>query len=419
MQNNNWSLVCHSDYGDKGSVAIVSATDNGFEVKQVTMSEPTGNAAAARPYLFGIAEDGRAISMDASSKAVSHNDKLPADIFPAYSYLDNTHDRIWFVYDGDKETGNDPVNCADGGSSVTVVNRKTGEVLKTLCVGRGHHMTAFTHPTSNHPDTPKLAFVSDLLDGTMCIVGNDETKPDEFLKILQVINLCEVEKEDGDEVCVPNNAFPHGILFSQSTGKIYSLNNGYGSIVIIDPTTCEIENRYSLKKCSNLLGSADGQFLVGKGADRKSDAEHVIGKLTVLDANNGETVAHHDINDYYPSVYRFSPDGKKLYLTSASTGKGVQKDNLSNDTVQVYDTSMLPEITLSKTLKVGTAACGRRPIAFAYQDKVISHIFVPNPTDGTLSIFNGNDELLDTITIGEKNCKEVLFSFWGDGIYGA
>jgi len=419
MQKNDWTLVCHSNYGNGGTIAMVRPQADGFSVEQLPMGAATGKAPAARPYFFGINADGRASAMDPQSKAVTQHSQLPTDVFPAYAYLDNAHDRIWFVYDGDEDTGNDPVNCPNGGSSVTIVKRKTGEVLKTLCVGRGHHMTAFSAPSVEHPDTPKLAFVSDLLDGTMCIVGNDENKPDEFLKILKVINLCEAEKEDGGEICVPNNAFPHGILYSASQGKIFSLNNGYGTIVVINPRTLEIEDRYTLKKCSNLLGSADGNFLVGKGADRKSNPEHVIGKLTVLDARSGDTVAHFDIQDYYPSVYRFSADAKKLYLTSASTGKGVQFDNLDNTSVQVYDTSKLPAIKLANTLRVGKAACGRRPIAFAHQGTQITHVFIPNPTDGTLSIFDGNDQLLDTVTIGQPNCEEVLFSFWGDGIYGA
>ncbi|MDH5301280.1 MAG: hypothetical protein OEW58_07965 [Gammaproteobacteria bacterium] len=419
MQNQDWALVCHSNYGSKGTIAVVRPDKNGFSVAQLPMTQATGKTPAARPYFFGINGDGQAISMDPQSKTVVQSNELPADVFPAYAYLDPAHNRIWFVYDGDEDTGNDPVNCPNGGSSVTVVNRKTGKVLKTLCVGRGHHMTAFSAPSAQHPDVPKLAFVSDLLDGTMCIVGNDESNPDQFLKILKVINLCEPEKENGGQDCVPNNAFPHGILYATSQGKIFSLNNGYGTIVVIDPRTLEIENRYQLKHCSNLLGSAEGRFLVGKGADRKSNPDHVIGKLTVLDASSGDTVAHLDLQDFYPSVYRFSLDGKKLYLTSASTGKGTQFNNLQNTSVQVYDTSKLPAIQLQKTLQVGKASCGRRPIAFAHQGTQISHVFIPNPTDGTLSIFDGNDVLLDTVTIGEPNCEEVLFSFWGDNIYGA
>ncbi|MFC1749127.1 hypothetical protein ACFL2V_10010, partial [Pseudomonadota bacterium] len=60
------------------------------------------------------------------------------------------------------------------------------------------------------------------------------------------------------------------------------------------------------------------------------------------------------------------------------------------------------------------------PIAFLERDDEAPLIFAPNPTQGTLAIIDGeNDEVIETVTIGEGNIKEVSFSFWRDKeIYG-
>lgn len=414
MQKQDWVLVCHSDYGDKGSIAVIRQKETGYDVKQIELSESTGESLVRRPVFFGLDANDQAIVMDMINKTVATQNGVPADVFPAYSYRDDEHQRIWFMQDGEKDTGNDTFNCGDSGASVTIATRDAdAKLIKTLCVGRGHHVTSFINTGDQ-----KIAFVSNLQDGTICVVNNDDSS-DDFLSIKKVINLCEADKEDGNADVVPNNAFPHGMVFSKTTGKLYNLNNGYGTVAVINPQTQEIENRFALKGCSNLLDSPDGRFLIGKGADRKSDAEHVIGKLVVLDAETGDALNELAIQDFYPSVYRFSKDGNKLYVTSASTGKGTQKDNLVNTTVQIYDTSNLPALPLLKTLEVGKAECGRRPIAFAHNGNDITHTFIPNPTDGTMSIFDADDQHVDTVTIAEKNCNELLFSFWGDGIYGA
>jgi DNA-binding beta-propeller fold protein YncE len=133
----------------------------------------------------------------------------------------------------------------------------------------------------------------------------------------------------------------------------------------------------------------------------------------------GNTVAELDIPDVYPSTYRFSPDGDKLYVTTASTGKGEQKANLKMDKVLVYDTRNLPEISLFKELDVGIADCGRRPVAYTENNGQTQWVFIPNPTDGTLTIIDGlTDTVADTLTLGEGNIQEVLFSFWNPSIKG-
>ena len=140
-----------------------------------------------------------------------------------------------------------------------------------------------------------------------------------------------------------------------------------------------------------------------------------------MDAEAGEITTSLDIQDFYPSVYRFNPEGNKLYVTAAATGKDVQLNNLRTDIVQIYDTSNLPALTLTKELKLEPCLSGRRPIAFLEQENTAPIVFIPNPTQGSLTIIDGEtDKIIDTVNIGEGDIKEFSFSFWRDrNIYGA
>ncbi|MDH5694772.1 MAG: YncE family protein, partial [Gammaproteobacteria bacterium] len=277
--------------------------------------------------------------------------------------------------------------------------------------GRGHHVACFTGG--------KRMVLTNLLSGNALVMGNDASDSDTYLKTISEINLCEPEKEKDGTTGVPNNAFPHGLVYSKVTDRVYNLNNGYGTIAVINTETAEIESRIPLKGCSNLLDSPCGNFVIGKGADRKGNPDHVIGKLAVIDVKARKEVNTIEPQDYYPSCYRFSPDGKKLYVTSAATGKGAQKDNLKINTVQVYDATKLPELPLIKEVEVGVADVSRRPIAFTV-DSNNYRVFVPNPTDGTVSILDGtNDTLLNTIKVGKPGAMEINFSYLEMSVYGA
>jgi len=414
-----WSLVCHLVTEGKGSVSIVNQAGDKFVCEQGQAGALSGADISKQPLFLGVDNNNAPIVMKAEDRSVSTMAQVAADAFPIYSYRDPQSDFVWFVSDGEKKTGNDELNCGTSGSPIIIFKRtETGsaELVKLICMGRGHHVITFTEPCEQQATMPSRAFVSNLLDGSINVVNNAPGTQG-YLDIIETINLCESDKEDGGQMVLPNNAFPHGQVYSPRTGKIYSYNNGYGTVVVLDPITCAIESRIKMKVSSNLLMSPDQRFLIGKGADRKSDANHVVGRLTVIDIDQGEVVSTLDIPDVYPSVYRFSPDGTRLYVTTAATGKGVQHDNLNLDSLLVYDATVLPELKLLKEVNVGVANCGRRPIAF---DNAGQYVFVPNPTDASVTILDSRDDrVIDTISIGGAAAEEINFSFWGGDIYGA
>ncbi|RMH16685.1 MAG: hypothetical protein D6698_09410, partial [Gammaproteobacteria bacterium] len=343
----------------------------------------------------------------------------PDNINPVYAYRDQVSGRMWYTHDGDKESGRDLVNCPEGGAAVVVTEEVNGSIRhrQTFCLGRGHHVVEFSYPTEQDPSIPRRAFVTSLLDGVMDVIGNDEGEPDTFMKVIKRINLLEADRED-EGTDIPNNAFPHGMVFSPHTGRIYSLNNGYKTVVVVNPHTLEIEKRFVMQGSNNLLLSPCGRYLVGKGADRKSDPEHVNGTLPIMDIETGEILDTVILKDVYPSTYRFAPGGDALYVTTATTGKGAQRDNLKNDVVLVFDARRLPELPLVEEVKVGLAANGRRPHAFLRQGEGYRYAFVPNPTDGTVSILDSRHHVLDTVTIAEKPASELAIELWQDCLYG-
>jgi DNA-binding beta-propeller fold protein YncE len=419
-----WSFACHLSEGDHGSLVLIQHNEGKTRVAPIERAPASGMEGPRRPLLIGLADDNTVLTMDAVSKQVRRVSALPSDAVPIYAYTDAATNTYWMVNDGDKDSGVDILNCGNTGSPVVVVkglgNVQSAECLKTICLGRGHHVTVFTAPSALAPRVPRRAFSSNLLDGTISVIGNDPADSATYLKVIATLNLSDPRHEDGKREAIPNNAFPHGMAYSPITGKVYNMNNGYGTVAVIDPIRNSVETTVAMKTSSNLLLSPDGRFLIGKGADRKTDPEHVIGRLSIMDAVNNRLAGTVDLPDVYPSVYRFSGDGGKLYVTTASTGKGKQKDNLKLNSVLIFDTTALPEITLLKEVAIGRADCGRRPIAFIDQGGQGTWVFLPNPSDGTLSILDGAaDTVKETVKIGRPNLTEINFSFWSGLSYGA
>ncbi|MEJ2566270.1 MAG: hypothetical protein P8141_09960 [Gammaproteobacteria bacterium] len=397
----NFSLAYYAGDRRTGSLSVIRSVAGKITVKALAQAAPSGADSAHKAVLIGVDEGDGIVLMDPASKEIQFKESLPADAFPAHVYSDPGSSRDWFMNDGDKETGNDTLNCGDRGSSVTVVDHSgsaRAAWLKTICVGRGHHQAMFTYPADAAPQVPRRAYISNLQDGTLSVIGNDPGDAQNFLQVLGTINLCEPDKEeDGAGMVVPNKAFPHGLAYSACTGKLYNLNNGYGSVAVIDPRSGVIEERIPFKGHSNLFASPDGRYLIGRGADRKSDPDHVVGKLSVFDPTSKRVVAKLDLPDIYISKYYYNPEGSKLYLTTASSGSPQQQRHLKTDVVLVFDITALPRLELIKELKVGAAGA----LAFHAADGRTQRVFCSNSATGTLVILDGErDTVLESVSVG-------------------
>ena len=401
MSDRDYTLVYYTGDRQQGSLTLVRECNGRRSIETVPQAPASGQPPELRPVLVGMTREGEVILLEPQSKEIRVQDTFPADAFPAHIYSDPRSTRDWFMNDGDKETGNDRLNCGDQGSSVTVVRDTASRDARwegTICVGRGHHQAAFTYPSDAAPQVPITAYVSNLKDGTLSVVGNDPRDPATDLQVLATINLCEVEREEElQEAAEPNHAFPHGLVYSPLCGKVYNLNNGYGTVAVIDPVAHRIESRFSFAGHSNLFITPDGRYLFGRGADRKSDPQHVIARLTVHDIAAGETVEQITLPDIYISKYYFNADGSKLYLTTGSSGSPEQRAHLKDDVLLIFDLTDLPRLQLRKEHRLGAAAGA---LAMLDQEGRTRWVFSANAAEGTLSILDGDsDEIVETFAV--------------------
>lgn len=384
-----------------GSVSVVGRDGGATRIDALPVEPETGLAAELKPIFVGLTEDRRVILLDPKSKEIRLGAGFPADAFPAHIYSDPNSDRDWFMNDGDKETGNDRLNCGEGGSSVTVVEKTSSaraRFLKTICVGRGHHQAAFTYPSAQAPHVPHRAYISSLKDGTLSAIGNDPADPATYLKVIATLNLCEIDKEkDMAEPAVPNNAFPHGLAYSPLSGKLYNLNNGYGNVAVIDPATNRIEGRFPFKGHSNLFMAPGGRYIIGRGADRKSDPEHVIAKLTAFDVVENRIVGTLELPDIYISKYYFNPEGTRLYLTTSSSGSPEQQANIKADALLVLDLTALPALKLARELRLGSPSGS---LAFVQAGGATALVCSSHAEDGAVVMIDGaRDEIVETLAV--------------------
>lgn len=384
-----------------GSVSVIRRENGRTHVDPLAVEPETGFASELKPIFVGLSEDRRVILLDPKSKQISLRAGFTADAFPAHIYSDPNSNRDWFMNDGDKETGNDRLNCGDQGSSVTVVENTASaqaKFLRTVCVGRGHHQAAFTWPSAQAPGVPHRAYISSLKDGTLSAIGNDPNDPATYLQVVATINLCETDREEGMTApTVPNNAFPHGLAYSPLTGKLYNLNNGYGNVAVIDPVSNRIEMRFPFKGHSNLFMAPGGRYIIGRGADRKSDPNHVVARLTVLDVTDNRIVDKLDLPDIYISKYYFNPEGTKLYLTTSSSGSPEQQANIKADALLVLDLTMLPKLRLTRELRLGTSSGS---LDFLRVNGSAALVFSSHGEDGTVAVIDAaRDEKIETIAV--------------------
>ncbi len=362
-----------------------------------------------------------------------HEGNLLTGTRPVHIYRDPTDGEvIWSMNDGDNAPGtttpgDDLINCNNParlggpvpGSSVTILhNSHLGPganpptVEKTVCVlADGHHVTAF----SSGAGVPKRAFVSSETGGEIAVIDNEPASPTKWQMIAR-IDLCNPAKETdpatcNDESVIPlttaftaNNAHPHGIRWSKLTQKVYSIQEGYGEIAEIDPTTLVITNTFDLTGLPyTTFGiSPDGRFLLLRGDTTPSTGT----KLGVIDLGTAGTPRTDftiaALDGTSPGAFKFSPDGKRFYILAGNAATATKKDRLF-----AFDASALTAATPSLTLlrEIVLAATGGHSMDVLAQGPVgageAKYIVVSNSTDNSVSIINATDNLIkQTVTVG-------------------
>ena len=320
---------------------------------------------------------------------------------PVHIYRDPTDGEvIWSMIDGNATTGIDSVSAqigsngpiidcsATGGGAVTILHNShigpggnVPTIIGKVCLlAAGHKVTAFSRPTASNPAIPKLAFTSSTTAGEVSVIDNQETLPGgaanpNYLKLIARVDLC---TDAGQTAQIPaqpacddefstglttaftsNKSNPHGIRYSKLTGKIYSIQENYRSLVEIDPTLVvsgQGHNKAAITRELNLAGTPyasygitpDGRFLFVRGVDTTTDSAHVLGKIGVVDlAANPLAVTSFNLpemTDVVPSTFKFAPNGQRLYMLAANTATGTvsQPVNQRKNLLFAYDSSAFP-----------------------------------------------------------------------------
>jgi hypothetical protein len=310
---------------------------------------------------------------------------------PAHIYRDPTDGEvIWSMIDGNATTGLDSVSAtikdsgavvdcsATGGGAVTILHNShipsggnVPKIIGKVCLlAAGHKVTAF----SSGAGVPRRTFISSQTTGEIAVIDNEETLAaggvnPKYLKLIDRIDLCTNDGEalNGQGVCdvnlnlanspnTPNKSNPHGIRFSSLTKKIYSIQEGYRTIVEIDPDSHDIINTFNLSGTpyTGFGITPNGRYLILRGIDITTSLTRLTGKIAVYDLSTTPATKIEfdlpDLSQIVPGSFKMAPDGNKLYLLAANSaptsGPIVPNSNQVADMVKdrlfVYDLSVLP-----------------------------------------------------------------------------
>lgn len=348
---------------------------------------------------------------------------------------------LWTMNDGDLGTGLDTVaNCTQGGSVSVLHNSHLGvggekpRVTSIVCLsGKGAHFIAFSQPPIT---TQELAFVSSQTTGLISILLPVPTAGGDIAwsEFFQKIDLCDSAKETslGHPVCdgsatTANHSLPAGIFWSKVTGKIYSHLAGYRSVVEIDPTTFTITRRVDVAQFQQAAITPDGRFLFLVGEDSTSDPAKVIGRFGFVDVTQPLlTVAGpRTIDHVRPAQFRFTPDGRRLYMTQTNATIGLtpqQSGVMLRDKLFVFDAttwpSSFPLLTTVDLPSVGPLGIHALDLWVtgskgAGSAKGIVVTNAPHGGNGSVSLIEArNHTIAETIPVG-RNPEQVTVYYAG------
>ncbi|TGL44048.1 cell surface protein [Leptospira wolffii] len=302
----------------------------------------------------------------------------------------------WLMNDGDG-TGADPILCPSQPTkgSFSVIHDSMDPVAlahvhASVCVGLGPHEAA------SQTMAPYLGLVTNQGDNTISVVNNDMSSAT-FLSstLLNTISL---------------SGTPKGIVYSAHTNKFYTyLSSGTGSIAVIDPTgngntgalatgINNVGTKYNILKIDST-----GRYLILSGTDTSASPNK--GLLLSIDLHMGSLGTPISVNGTGFSDIQLTPDGMFLVVASASSDSGTATDQF-----YVYDTSALPELTLSKKIAVGSTNQSYRSFSFLTSGSSLLGGIVPNYNNGTITVFNPGLDPVGTLTVGGNPSYTTVFS---------
>jgi hypothetical protein len=445
-------LVFVNNTGDKTLTSVALKGDSGSAVVGTIDAAKFENVALGDmqftegEWIFlNLGAANKVATIDPLTGAIPvHEANLTAGTRPVHMYRDPTDGEvIWVGNDGDNAAGtttpgDDLINCnnparaggAVTGGSVTILhNSHMGPgghpptVEKTVCLlASGHKVAAFPQPTATNAAIPRRVFVSSEIGGEIAVLDNEPASPTKWQMIGRV-DLCNPLKETipadcNNESATPlttaftaNNSHPHGIRWSKLTGKVYSIQEGYGQIVEIDPVTLASTVIIDLAGTpyTSYGITPSGRFLLLRGQTLVPQATNLgVLDLSVTPAVRTDfTIAALDGTS--PGSFKFSPDGKRFYILAGNTATATKKDRLFAFDASTL-TAAVPSFTLLKEIPL-VATGGHSLDVLALGAGEARYIVVSNSTDNSVSIINATDNLIkQTVTVGPTPGGVLIYS---------
>lgn len=467
------AFVKNSGVGSQNTLSVVG-TDTQGNLKLVSTMGSAGefenNALGDMQVSNGnwvfmnLTAGGKVATIDPLSGATPiHEANLESRTRPVHIYRDPTDGEvIWSMNDGDATNGNDS-GCAVGGSVTVLHNSHLGsggnppKVAGTTCtLAAGHGVTAFSHPTATDAAIPKYAVVTNAKGGQMAFLDNNELSST-YRQMVARLDLCTdagqaglkpagaaCNDESSKALTDPftfNGSNPHGIRWSQVSGKIYSNQarevedgeeTGYGEIIEVDPKLIVQgpgHNKAAITRTLNLLGTPytsygitpNGRFLFLRGIDLTTDAQHIIGKLGVVDlsASSALTIVNlPDLVDVVPSTFKFTPDGQRMYLlaSNTATGNDAQKAAQKKDLLFVFNPSTFPAAPQSVAqIDLSPAATHNFDVLVQGSGQA-SGVLVSNGgagVTGSVTLINANNQIQGNSLVVGVNPGAIMFFYEG------
>ncbi len=365
-----------------------------------------------------------------------HEANLQAGTRPVHIYRDTTDGEVmWAMNDGPSATGLDAVHCSEGGSVTIIHNSHLGPgaqpptVEGTVCLfAAGHKVAAF----SSGAGIPKRVFVSSTTAGEIAVIDN-EPGPTKW-QLINRVDLCTDAGEalNGQGPCdvnanapntsnTPNRSNPHGIRFSKLTGKVYSIQENYRTIVEVDPDTLGITNTIDLSgTVYTAFGiTPDGRFLLLRGGSSLAPVATVLGVIDLGTAGYPMTdFTIPELDGASPGSFKFSPDGKRLYMLAGNAAAATKKDRLF-----AFDSSKLvpaapatePSLTLLPNGEIFLLATGIHSMDVFVQGGTgvgeAQFVVVSNQNANSVSIINaGDNQIKQTVSVGPSPGAVMIYS---------
>jgi len=283
----------------------------------------------------------------------------------------------------------------------------------------------------------------------MAFLDNSEASPT-YRQMIARLDLCTAagqssltpagpacDDENTKALTVPfteNNSAPHGIRWSILTGKIYSFQEAYKEFVEVDPKLVAIgpgHNQGAITRRLSLAGTPytsygitpNGRFLFLRGVDLTTDAQHIIGKLGVVDlsATGALTITNlPDLVDVVPSTFKFTPDGQRMYLLASNTdtGNDAQKVAQKKNLLFVFNPSTFPAAPqLVAQIDLPEAAAHNFDVlvqgAGQASAVLVSNVSASPGVNGSVTLFNANNQRQgNSLEVG-LNPGAIIFFYEG------